>query len=152
MKKYVGFSAVGATLLLLCTSLFSFSPKRGGDIFEIYLNGKQVHQQFVHVDKRVKTIELSTFNDKDRIDVLYSHCGHAGTKRVLTLRNEKGELVSQLKFPDVNTSRSLMRFYRTDVAKGKGNKMSLYYSSTELPEPMLLAAISWKDAKSIVRL
>src|SRR4051812_34005539 len=106
MKKYQFFPHLILTLSVLSLSLFSFTTDRGGDVFEIYLNGKQVHRQFVHVDKSVKTLQFDAFNANDKIEVFYSHCGRPGTKRVLTFRNEKNELIKELKYPDTENNRS----------------------------------------------
>ena len=97
-------------LILLMTSFFSFNQNRGGDVFEIYLNGQRIHQQFVHMNNAAKTLHLSPFNENDKIEVFYSHCGLSGKNRVLIFKNEKNELMKELKFPDSNTNRSLMAF------------------------------------------
>lgn len=148
MKKYAALSLA----LAFCAVLFSFSDKKGGDVFEIYLNGKQVHQQFVHIDKSVKTIYLSSLSDNDKIDVYYSHCGYAGKARVITIRNEKNELLKRLEFGDGNGARSPMSFYRKDIAKTKTGKVSITYSSKELPEGKLLATIVWGENKAMAKL
>ena len=150
MKKYAVFSMV-LSLVFLAIASFSFKDKKGGDIFEVYLNGKQMLQQFVLVDKSVKTLQLTSTSENDKIEVFYSHCGHTGKSRVLTIRNEKNELIKEIKFADV-ANRSLMGFYRKDIPKNKSGKMNLYYSSKELPTAKLLATISWKENKSIAKL
>lgn len=152
MKKHLLSILSISFLSLLCTVLSSFSHKRGGDVFEIYLNGKQMHQQFVHIDKGAKTLSFASLGENDKIGVLYSHCGQSGTKRMITLRNEKNELIKQLSFPDATSSRSIMSFSRKDVAKLTGNRVSLYYSSREMPEAKLLANISWNAGKSVAKL
>ena len=150
MKKYSVFLAV--LMLCLGAASFSFTATKGGDVVEIYLNGKQVHQEFVHVDKTAKTLHLTSINENDKIEVLYSHCGLTGKSRVLTLKNEKNELIKELKFPDVNAKRSLMGFYRKDLPKNKSSKLNLYYSSKEIPAAKLLATISWKENITLARL
>lgn len=87
MKKFNRSLFALLALPVLCVAASSFDNPRGGDTLEIYLNGKQVHQQFVHADNSTKALHLSAFTDNDKIDVMYSHCGKAGTGRVLsTLR------------------------------------------------------------------
>ena len=151
MKKYSSL-LMSLAVLLLCTASFSFTGERGGDVFEIYLNGKQVHQQYVHVDKSVKTLQLVSINESDKIEVFYSHCGTMGKNRVLTIRNEKNELIKEIKFTDEKGKRSLMGFYRKDIPGNKNSKMNLYYSSKELPAAKLLATISWKENRSLAKL
>ena len=148
MKKYAalcfafGFSAL----------LFSFSPKPGGDVFEIYFNGKQVLQQFVHMNKGTQMLQLAPLGENDKIDVFYSHCGHTGTERVLSLRNGKNEVLKQLTFADDNSRRSLMSFHRKDLPAGKYANLRLYYSSKELPNGRLLATIQWRENKAMAKL
>jgi hypothetical protein len=137
----------------LCTTLLSFSSKRGGDIIEIYFNGKQVLQQFVHLNKGPQTLQLRSLAPNDRIDVLYSHCGQTGTNRVLAIRNEKNELIKELKFANNNSKRFLMSFSGKDIPKNKaGQKMKLYYSSKELPEGKMLAVVTWSENKVLAKL
>ncbi|HEY1022400.1 MAG TPA: hypothetical protein VGE06_08795 [Flavisolibacter sp.] len=130
----------------------SFSGKWGGDIFAIYLNGKQVLRQVVHTEPSVKTLSLVSGNEKDKIDVLYSHCGQAGKSRVITIRNEKNELVKKLSFGDGSDDQSLMGFHRKDLGNAKQTKVSLYYSSSELPAGKLLARIVWQETRAVVKL
>lgn len=146
MKKYAVLS-----LALLCTILFSFSGRKGGDIVEIYVNGKQVVQQFVHIDKSVKTLNLPLLGNNDKIEVFYSHCGHSGTNREITVRNEKNEIIRKLSFADSKDNRSFMRFQAKDLPGGKNAKLGLYYAAKELPEGRLLATIIWNDNKAVAK-
>jgi len=150
MKKYSVFAMVLSVMFLSITS-FSFTNNKGGDVFEIYLNGKQMIQQFVHGDKSAKTLHLASIGENDKIEVFYSHCGVTGKSRVLTIRNEKNELVKELKFADV-AKHSRMVFQKKDIPGNKSSKMNLYYSSKELTTPKLLATISWKENRSLARL
>lgn len=143
MKKHV-FSCL---MLAFFCGIFSFSGKKGGDMFAIFLNGKQVHQQFVHADKSVKTLTFRSLQPSDKIEVLYSHCGHAGTNRVLAIRDAKNNLLKKFSFGDGETNMSRMGFYQKDVAAANEGKVSLFYSSTELPEGRLLATIVWNEGK-----
>jgi len=146
MKKFVAFFF----LLALCTAFFSFSNK-GGDVFAIYLNGKQVHQQFVHIDKSVKTLSLHSLSDNDKIEVFYSHCGHAGKNRVISLRNEKNEVLKKLFFGDGKDNSARMGFYRKDIPKTGTEKIQLFYSADELTEGRLLATIVWDEGKVMAK-
>lgn len=129
--------------LLANVFLFSFSIVPGGDVFEIYLNGHKLHQQFVHTDKGVKSLTLQPATGNDKLEVFYSHCGKAGTGRVITIRNEKNELLKEMKFIDGKAGHSLMAIYRKDIGKDLKGSMKLYYSSRELPAGSLLAVIHW---------
>lgn len=145
MKKYVAYCLV----LALCAGFFSFSGNRGGDHFEIYLNGKKVHQQFVHINPAAKTLHLNARSGSDQIGVVYSHCGQPGTNRVITFRNEKNEVVKKLAFGNGNDHRSVMRFSRRDVATSGSAKLALSYSAKELPEGRLLATVAWDESIAI---
>ena len=137
---------IAAFIVFSGTALLSFSGKWGGDVFEIYLNGKRVLQQFVHVDKSVKTLQLTSVSNNDKIDVYYSHCGHTGTNRVLTVRDETNKIIKQFKFTDAANTHSAMSFTVKDVVsvqKNNSTKLNLYYSSKELPAGSLLATIAW---------
>ncbi|MDQ3842965.1 MAG: hypothetical protein M3342_02980, partial [Bacteroidota bacterium] len=63
MKQHGFLPILLLALPVLCTVLCSFSGNSGGDVFEIYLNGKQVLQQFVYMDKSAKTLQLQTSGD-----------------------------------------------------------------------------------------
>lgn len=148
MKKLIAFCFASAFWI----AGSSFSGKLGGDMFAIYLNGKQVHQQFVHADQSVKTLSLVSGNEKDKIDILYSHCGQGGKSRIITIRNEKNGLVKKLSFGDGRDDKSLMGFHRKELGNSKQATLQLYYSSKELPEAKLLARIVWQEAKAVVKL
>lgn len=137
-------------MLSLCAVAFSFTKKPGGDVFEIYLNGKQMHQQFVHVNNSVKILQFAPVNSNDKVEVFYSHCGHIGTNRVIAIRNDKDELLKEWKFADENSRHSLMAFYRKDIPKT--SRVKLYYSSREMPEGKLLAVLTWSESKVVAKL
>src|SRR5690349_10347092 len=121
MKKYAAFF-----LLSLSVIAFAFTTKLGGDSFEIYLNGKRLHQQFVHLNNDVKTLQFAPMNSNDKIEVMYSHCGRVGTNRVIAVRNEKNELLKEWKFANENSKPALMAFLRKDIPKA--DRVKLYYS------------------------
>lgn len=147
MKKLC-LAALPLALVLLCAFVGS-NRKPGGDVVEIYWNGKQLLQQFVHAGNGTQAVRLRSFADGDKIDVLYSHCGQTGKGRVLTLRNERNEAVRELKFADAAGSRSLMRFSRKDLGKTAAQKLTLYYRSNELPKDKLLAVLSWSEGERL---
>ena len=148
MKKIVTCSAIW----LLSMALSSFSTTPGGDVFELYLNGHKVHQQFIHADGGVKNLSLQQTTGNDKLEVLYSHCGQAGKGRIITIRNEKNEVIKEMKFGDGKTKNSLMAVYRKDIAKQITGSMKLFYSSKELPEGRLLATIRWNTTAATAAL
>jgi hypothetical protein len=148
MKKFCSF-VVLFTFLSAFSS--SFDTVRGGDIVEIYLNGNRVHQQFIHADKSAKAFQLLSLNNNDRLEVYYSHCGSTGKDRVLTIRNERNELLKELTFANSGGERSRMRFTSKDIGKLQNQKMNLYYSSKELPKGRLVAVIGWNASQGLAK-
>lgn len=95
----------------------------------------------------MKTLHLAHLSENDRVEFFYSHCGHPGKNRVLLFKNEKEEVVKEIKFPDEAGSPSLMSFRRKEVSNHSRGTLTLYYASKELPEKRWIATISWNKAK-----
>ncbi len=147
MKKHVVLCFAAA----LCSLFLSFSTKRGGDSFAIFLNGKQVLQQFVYADKSAKTLSLGPLRDNDKIEVQYSHCGRPGKDRVITITDEKNNLLKKLEFGDGENGSSRMVFYRRDIT-AKSGTFKLFYTAKELPEGRILATIVSTEGKVVAKL
>jgi len=147
MKSYSKLITVKSLLILLCATLFSFS-KRGGDSFEIVLNGKRVLQQFVYASKGVQTIQLTQTSDNDKLDIYYSHCGQVGKNRYITIKNEKDQPIKVWKLADAADKSGAMSFKLKDILslrKNKTDKLNLFYSSSELPAGRTLATIAGEE-------
>ena len=145
MKSHSKLIAVKSLVVLLCATLFSFSSNRGGDSFEIVLNGKRVLQQFVYASKSVQTIQLVQSSDNDKLDIYYSHCGQVGKNRHVTIKNEKDQPIKVWKFEDTPDKDGAMSFKLRDILslrKNKTEKLILFYSSSELPSGRTLAMIA----------
>jgi hypothetical protein len=137
------FSLMTLALSLLTASvLFSFSALKGGDTLEIYAGGKQLLQQFYHGDNVVKTLQLTQPSANEKIEVYYSHCGVSGKSRVLTIKDNKDNLLKELKFADVKAQRDPMSFSLKDVQKKEVSSLRLYYTSKEIPGGKLLAVLN----------
>ena len=148
MKCHSKLIPVKSLLILSCATLFSFSSKRGGDSFEIVLNGKRVLQQFVYASKGVQTIQLTQTSDNDKLDIYYSHCGQVGKDRYITIKNEKGQPIKAWKFADAVDKKGAMSFKLKDILslrKNKTDKLNLSYSSSELPAGRTLATIAGEE-------
>ena len=136
---------VKSLLILICAALFSFSSKKGGDSFEIMLNGKRVLQQFVYASKGVQTIQLAATSDNDKLDIYYNHCGQVGKNRYITIKNEKDQPIKVWKFADAVDKNGAMSFKLKDILslrKNKTDKLNLFYNSSELPAGRTLATIA----------
>jgi hypothetical protein len=110
MKSHSKLIVAKSLLILICATLFSFSSKRGGDSFEIVLNGKRVLQQFVYASKGVQTIQLTQTSDNDKLDIFYNHCGQVGKNRSITIKNEKDQPIKVWKFADAADKNEAMSF------------------------------------------
>jgi len=148
MKSHSKLVAAKSLLILLCLTLFSFSPQRGGDSFEILLNGKRVLQQFVYASKGLQTIQLTPVSDNDNLDIYYNHCGRVGTNRCITIKNEKDQPLKVWKLQDAVDKNGAMSFKLKDILslrKNKTDKLNLFYSSSELPSGRTLAVIAGEE-------
>jgi hypothetical protein len=149
MKSHSRLIIARSLLILVGATLFSFSPKRGGDSFEIVLNGKRVLQQFVYASKGVQTIQLTQTSDNDKLDIYYNHCGQVGKNRYVTIKNEKDQPIKVWKFADAVDKNGAMSFKLKDILnlrKNKTDKLNVFYSSSELPSGRTLATIAGEDA------
>jgi hypothetical protein len=145
MKSHSKLIVAKSLLILVCATLFSFSSTRGGDSFEIVLNGKRVLQQFVYASKGVQTIQLTATSDNDKLDIYYNHCGQVGKNRCITIKNEKDQPIKVWNFADAVDKNTAMSFKLKDILslrKNKTDKLNLSYSSSELPAGRTLATIA----------
>jgi len=148
MKSYSKRIFTWSLLVMLCATLFSFSAKRGGDSFEIVLNGKRVLQQFVYVSKGVQTIQLTPTSDNDKLDIYYNHCGQVGKNRYITIKDDKDQPLKVWKIADAVDKNGAMSFKLKDILslrKNKTDKLNLFYSSSELPSGRTLATIAGEE-------
>lgn len=146
--------AAKSLLVLVCISLFSFTSKFGGDSFEVWLNGKRILQQYVHVSKGVQTLHLAEASVNDRLDIYYSHCGQTGTNRLITVKDGQDRPLKVWKFTDATGKNAAMSFKLKDVLslkKHKTDKLNLVYSSNELPGGRMLATIDSENDTGVAR-
>ncbi len=132
------------TLLALPAVLFSFSPKPGGEGFEIYLGSKLLTQQFGSKVNDVKTLQIEQGSANELLTIKYYHCGKVGKNRVLTIKDGQNKILKEFHFADASTQTNGMCCNVKDIAvlrKGNNNTFKLYYSSSELPNGRLLASI-----------
>lgn len=135
-------------LMITSFLLFSFSTGKGGDSFQIYLNGKMLMEQYVHMEKSVKSLQINSASANDKLDIYYSHCGHTGTDRSITVKDEKNNALKTWKFGNTK-EKSAMTVMVKDihaVLKNKESKFSLVYSSKELPSGKSLAVVNLSNS------
>jgi hypothetical protein len=137
-----------ALAIAFCAALFSFSPKPGGEGFEIYLDNKLVLQQFGKDMNQVKAISIDPSHSKAQLSVKYYHCGQAGKNRTLVIKNADNKVLKQWSFENTaKNSGAMCCGVREilDLQKVNSNKLYLYYSSTEMAKERLLVTISRSD-------
>jgi hypothetical protein len=146
MKTINKKSMLMASLMLsLCFALFSFSDRKGGEGFEIYLNKKLVLQQFGNQLNTVKSLQLDQGSSNDELSVKYHHCGQVGKSRSITIKDGQNKILKEWHFTDVKDAYAAMTCKVKDILElKKGNgaiTLNLYYSSSELPKGRQLASI-----------
>ena len=129
----------------ICATLFSFTPKPGGEGFEISLNNKVILQQFGSQMDAVKSMALNQGSYNDQLTIKYHHCGKVGKNRVVTIKDGQNKTLKEWHFADAATPVAAMAVNVKDILslkKGSSNTLKLYYSSSELPAGRVLATIS----------
>jgi hypothetical protein len=152
MKPNSKLMVVKSLLVISCVGLFSFSNNRGGDSFEIWLNGKMMLQQFVHVSSAVQTLRFNAVSANDKLDIYYRHCGQVGSDRYITIKDENDRTLKVWKFPDASGNNPAMSIKLKDIAglkKGKDSKLNIFYSSKELPKGKVLATLAVTNETSV---
>ena len=137
-------------LVALCATLFSFSEEKiGGESFTVYLNDKLLVKQYVHADKTIHSFSLAESAVTDVLNVNYSHCGKIGTARSITIKDPQSKSLKQWAFPDAgaeNAGPTMAIKVKEVLALQKnskeGKQLHLIYTSRELPEGRILAAIT----------
>lgn len=140
------------TLLVLVSIsgiLSSFSEKKGGEGFEIYLNNNLLLQQFGSQMNNVKNILLDNRFSNDQLVIKYYHCGQTGKNRSITVMDGQNKILKEWRFANITAanltiSDAAMTCTVKDILslqKSSPGKLSLYYSSSELPKGRILANI-----------
>lgn len=145
LKKYFNPPAIRSLVLFtFCITLFAFSVRPGGDSFEIYVNDKLMLKEFVYGKPELKTIRLSSGSVEDVLKIHYNHCGKTGSARNITIKDSNNKVLKEWSFKNVISGEPHMKFKVKEIAalQTDGTKsLSLVYSSKELPEGKVLAAI-----------
>ena len=150
MKLFRNPALTSVLITGLCMLLFSFSGKKGGDSFQIYVDGKLVVEQYVSIAKGVQSLHLGQLSTKEKIEIYYSHCGKVGKGRAISIKSADNKTLKEWKYADTE-KKSLMTCQIREILalqKNKSAKLNVYYSSKELPEGRLLAVINNVDTKT----
>ena len=140
MKSIISKTMV---LVAICTTLFSFSPKPGGEGFEIYLDNQLLVQSYGSDMNIVQSLECSQSAANSRFIIKYYHCGKVGKSRIITIKDAQNKVLKEFNFPDAKTPTGVIAVDVKDVRNlKKGNSpLKLFYSSSELPSGRLLASV-----------
>ncbi len=132
-------------LVVICATLFSFSPKPGGEGFEIYLNNKVLLQQYGNEMNAVKSLQLNSTSSNDKLTIKYHHCGKVGKNRVITIKDNQNKVLKEFRYADAATPVSAMAVNVKEILnlkKGSSSTLKIFYSSSELPKGRVLASIN----------
>ena len=138
ISKTMMLVAIGATLL-------SFSPKPGGEGFEISLNNRVVIQRYGSDINTVNSLQLNQTASNDQLIIKYHHCGKVGKNRIVTIKDGQNNVLKEFRYADVSTPVAAMSLPVKDILglkKGNVNTLKLYYSSSELPNGRMLTTIN----------
>lgn len=141
-------------LVALAAALLSFSPRFGGEGFEILLNGKVLLQQFGKDLNTVKSLQLSQVSANDKLTIRYHHCGNVGKNRVVTIKDGQDRVLKQWRYKDSESRVAEMQCSTQDIItlrKAGTNVFKIYYSSSELPGGRMLASISVGNNDAVSR-
>lgn len=131
------------SLVAICAALFSFSPKSGGEGFEIYLNNKVMIQKFGSEINSVESLHLDQSLSAALITIKYHHCGKVGKNRSITIKDGQNKILKEFRFADATTPVAAMSLNVKDILNLKtGNSiLKLFYMSSELAKERLLTTI-----------
>jgi hypothetical protein len=132
-------------LLAFCATLFSFTPKFGGEGFQVYVNNKMVLERYGSQMDNVQTLTLDEYSANGQVTVKYYHCGKVSKGRVITIKDDHQNILKQWKFSDVAESMPPMNCSVKEIIGLRkninSNSLNLYYASSELPNGRLLATL-----------
>ena len=132
-------------LVALAAALLSFSPRFGGEGFEILLNGKVLLQQFGKDLNTVKNLQLGQVSANDKLTIRYHHCGNVGKNRVVTIKDGQDRVLKQWRYKDSESRVAEMQCSTQDIItlkKAGTDVFKIYYSSSDLRNGRMLASIS----------
>jgi hypothetical protein len=132
------------SLVAIAATLLSFSPKPGGEGFEISLNNKVLIQRYGTDINTVNSLQLNQTASNDQLIIKYHHCGKVGKNRIVTIKDGQNNVLKEFRYADVSTPVAAMSLPVKDILslKKSNGTLKLYYASTELPNGRLLATIN----------
>lgn len=139
----------GLVLMMMCTAV-AFTTRPGGDSFTIFINDRLMVEQLVLKTEKTKTIAIPSSNSNDVLKVYYSHCGKVGVARSLSIKDPQGKTLKAWRFEDsddhATKNMTLKVGELTSVQKNKTGNASLFYSSKEVPNGIVLAYLDFENS------
>ena len=141
-------------LTILCSTVFAFAAKAGGDVYEIYLNNKLIQKEALYKPVSLKSLPLSKENYNDQLTIYFFECGKPGKGRSITLKDEKGNILKEWKFADAEGTKAGMTIPVKELlalAKNSNGSISLYYGASGRSQSQILTSLQI-DRKSVASL
>ena len=139
-------SMISKTMMFVALSatLFSFSPKPGGEGFEISLNNQVLIHRFGTEINALNNLPINQAAANDQLIIKYYHCGKVGENRMVTIKDGQNNVLKEFHYADVATTNSAMSLPVKNILdlKKSNTGLKLYYSSSELPDGRLLTNIN----------
>lgn len=139
MRNIISSAIAG---IAISAALLSFSPKPGGEGFEISQGGKILTQKYGNNLDEGKSLQIQITSIEPLI-VKYHHCGRVGNNRVITVKDDQNKLLKEFRYADVKTPVPSMAVPLNEILtmkKGSSVTLKLFYSSSELPKGRQLAS------------
>lgn len=147
IKTAFAYSIVGIVLFF---AAMAFTPKRGLDSYEIYLNEKLIMKQFVNQALDLRVLQLEKAQVQDALSIRYVHCNikGPGSSRTLVLKDEQGHVLRQWDFNNSSDANNPMKLSVGELLQFEkdhnDHRISLNYKSKELPGSELLAFLKFE--------
>jgi hypothetical protein len=131
-------------LLALAVMLLSFTPRFGGEGYEIFLNGKPVLKQYNKEMNAIRTLQINELAPNDLLTIRYYHCGKVAKNRVVSIKDGQGKLLKEFWFKDAFIEMGDMNCTVKELTGlKKGRILQIHYASSELPGGRQLALLSF---------
>lgn len=134
-------------LLVLCTTLFSFAAKAGGDTYKVYIGSKLVFTRYVYSSSSaMQNLQIGNSDYNNDLIISYNHCGKPGNGRSIAIKDEQGNTLKEWKFADDANAGASMSIPVKDILELEKkhphkNLNVYYYSSQYLPKGIMLTSV-----------
>ena len=139
-----------AMLLIALVSVTApLAARDGGEMFEIYLNGKLLVRQYNPQSFTLQSLNLTEANVNDKLVIYYNHCGHPGKSRTIAIVDKAGNVLKKYNFGDGNSVQDGMSIpvkeFLALEKNNQGMQLAIHYTAKELPKGLTLSAVQFKN-------